>query len=162
MNSSRRILFCFMSVLVLSACAYKGGVYDEFVRDCFVEPTKHTAGVNWTNAEVIQLRIRQDQFDPLSIALDRDKPYIIQITNADDTIRGFRASELFRNIALAKIKIGSAEFEETCIDNIIVDGKSTGELHFVAVRDGHYKFDAGFGLHPFQPSIGGFGYITIQ
>lgn len=162
MSSSRRILFCFMSVLVISACAYRGGEYHEFVRDCFVDPAKHTAGVNWTNAEVVQLRIRQDQFDPITIVLDRDKPYIIQITNADDIIRGFRASKLFRNVALAKIKIGSEEFSETCIDNIVVDGNSTGELHFVAVRDGHYKFDAGYGLHPFQPSVSGFGYITIR
>lgn len=162
MNSYRHVLICILSVFVLSACTTKSGVYKGVTRDCFAEPAQHTDNVDWSKAEVVQLRIRQDEFDPITIVLNRDTPYVLRIENADNIIRGFRAAELFRNVALAKVEIGDTESVETCIDNIVVDGNSTGELHFVAVRDGHYKFDAGYGLHPFQPSISGFGYITIQ
>ena len=143
MNNYRHVLVCLMSVFVLAACTTKSSVYKSLVRDCFADPAQHTADVDWSKAEVVQLRIRQDAFDPITIVLNRDTPYVIRIENAADIIRGFRAAKLFRNVALAKVKIGDAESEETCIDNIVVDGNSTGELHFVAVRDGHYKFDAG-------------------
>jgi hypothetical protein len=151
-----------MSVFVLSACTTKSGVYKELVHDCVADPAQHTANVDWSRAEVVQLRIRQNEFDPITIVLNRDTPYIIRIENADDIKRGFRAAELFREMAVAKIKIGDEDFAETCVNNIIVDGNSTCELHFVAIRDGHYKFDAGLGIFPFQPSTSGFGYVTIQ
>ena len=120
------------------------------------------SGVDWLKAEAIELGIRQGAYDPMIIALKRDAPYVIRITNRDDESRYFRANEFFRSIALAKVVTSGKEFDATCISAVGVAANDTAEIQFVAVRDGRYDFEDIWFMYAPIVAGSGHGVVLIQ
>ena len=130
----------FLLASALQACSYPGGSFSLFATNCVPDARERVEAADWSKVEVIPLRIRQNEFDPMIIDLRQDRPYIIRITNADDTRHFFGAGDFFRSVAVAKIDVGGDGDDRTCITRVSVDGGQTAEVVFVTVRDGRYEF----------------------
>ncbi|MDP6786328.1 MAG: hypothetical protein QGI13_04280 [Rhodospirillales bacterium] len=140
MNAFRCFLYP-VAALALAACAVSNGVYTEFGATCIADSAERVAKVNWLEAETVDLRIRQGSYTPTIIRLRQDSPYVLRISNGDDSNRIFRANEFFGAVALAKVTMGEFESDESCISAIAVPAMETAEVRFVAVRDGRYEFE---------------------
>ena len=101
-----------------------------------------------SKVEIILLRIRQNEFEPMFSDLKQDRPYVIRITNADDRHQFFGAEHSFRSVALAKIDmLGNVE-DQTCISRADVAGGQTAVVMFVTIRDGRFEFADNFFTSP--------------
>jgi len=76
----------------------------------------------------------------MNIGLRRELPYVIRITNADDTHHVFGAGYSHRSVAVAKVNMSGNEGDQTCITRVYIVGGQTAEVVFVAVCGGRYEF----------------------
>ncbi|MGB0672157.1 MAG: hypothetical protein ACPGNT_11735, partial [Rhodospirillales bacterium] len=60
-------------------------------------------GVDWSFAEVVNIHIRQNEFNPMVVSLQKDQPYVFRLTNRDEDDHTFRARDFFRNVAVASV-----------------------------------------------------------
>lgn len=162
MSGARAALILFAAV-ALSGCMSGAGVERlAFGGQCVADAAERVSGVDWLEAEAIELGIRQGAYDPMIITLRRDAPYVIRITNRDDEHRYFRAHEFFGSIALAKVLTSGKEFDANCISAVGVAPNETAEIQFVAVRDGRYDFEDIRFLYAPIVAGSGHGVIVIQ
>ena len=153
----------FLTASVLQACSYPGGTIGSFFTGtCVADARERVEAADWSKAEVIPIRIRQDEFNPMIIGLKRDRPYVIRITNADDTPHVFGAGDFFRSVAVAKVDISGDGDDQTCITRVAVAGGQTAEVVFVAVRDGRYEFADNFITSPWFDFGDAMGVIYIE
>jgi len=144
-----RGVVCLMALMLaigVSACAPMGDVYDYVGRSGTVQkPNEVVDAVDWDQALVFQVDIRQDEFRPAIVHLFQGEPYIMVIENRDDVSHLFSAPAFFRTTAIRKLV---TEKEEISGINIVALDLAPGEIkevHFVPVRDGTYDFEGGEG-----------------
>lgn len=144
-----RGVVCLMALMLaigVSACAPMGDVYDYVGRSGTVQkPNEVVDAVDWDQALVFQVDIRQDEFRPAIVHLFQGEPYIMVIENRDDVPHLFSAPAFFRTTAIRKLV---TEKEEISGINIVALDLAPGEIkevHFVPVRDGTYDFEGGEG-----------------
>ena len=156
-------------LLTLSSCAYAPGGKDfpwninfsGFV--CNENSSQLLEGVDWKQAKVLDLRIRQGHFSPTYLGLYIDQPYLLNIENADDVDHSFMAFDFFRAIAVAGVSAGGADFKEIkCIAGVTIPPKTVTSLRIVAVRDGTYEFDDSSIINSLAMTGSGGGFITIE
>ena len=156
-------------LLTLSSCAYAPGGKDfpwninfsGFV--CEENSFQNLEGVDWNQAKVLDLRIRQGHFSPTYIGLYIDQPYLLNIENADDVDHSFMAFDFFRAIAVAGVSAGGADFKEIeCLSGVTIPPKTVTSLRLVAVRDGTYEFDDSSIINALAMTGSGGGFITIE
>ena len=136
----------------LSGCARIMGGEDvyEFVdrKGTVLKPREIIDAVDWDQALVFEIDIRQNEFRPSIIHLFQGEPYIMVEENRDDEDHMLAAPSFFRTVAIRKIV---TEKEEISGVNLLALGLKPGEIkevHFVPVRDGWYDFEGG------EPSFG--------
>lgn len=157
------IPFFAVAALILSACATNDGVVPQTAGACVSDTSKQTAGVDWGKAGIIELKIENDQFSPLTINLNKGQAYVLRISNKEKFLRGFEARDFFRSIALAGLTIGGKDYATPCVNTVNIAPQGTAELRFVTVREGEYPFANNSLLMPVPMPVGGaFGYITID
>lgn len=144
-----RGLVMFAAILLATAasgCAPMGDVYDYVNRSGTVQkPNEVVDAVDWDQALVFQVDIRQDEFRPAIVHLFQGEPYIMVIENRDDVRHLFSAPDFFRTTAIRKLV---TEKEEISGINLVALDLAPGEIkevHFVPVRDGTYDFEGGEG-----------------
>ncbi len=154
--------------LVLSACAREGSVVTALSGDtfygagCLSGGSKIAAAADWSKAKTIDVRIRQGEFSRVFLELKQNKPYILKLSNGDDSTRMFQAQKFFRTVALNKITIDGKSFKETCFSAINIPPLKVAEVSFIPTRDGDYSFDDYFLMMPAFPSLGLDGTITVE
>ena len=97
-------------LLALSSCAYSPGSegfpwginFSGFA--CKDNSSQVLEGVDWDQAKVLDIRIRQGHFSPTYMGLYMDQPYVLNIKNADDSEHSFRAFDFFRAVAVAGVE----------------------------------------------------------
>ena len=155
--------FFMMAALILSACAATDGVVPQTAGACASDTSGQTAGMDWGKADIIDLKIENDQFSPLTINLNKGQAYVLRISNKEKVLRGFEARAFFTSIALAGITIGGKDYGMPCASGVNIVPQGTAELRFVALREGEYPFTNNSLLVMIPMSVGGaFGYITID
>jgi hypothetical protein len=119
-------------------------VYEFVDRDGTVlKPHEIIDAVDWEQALVFQIDIRQNEFRPAIVHLFQGEPYIMVIENRDDEAHLFASPDFFRTVAIRKI---ITEKEEIAGVNLLALNLGPGEIkevHFVPVRDGWYDFEGG-------------------
>jgi hypothetical protein len=163
MNTARRIGWVAVLSLALSGCALWNGVMGLFGGgdSCGGGAQALLDQVNWSEAEVIEIRIRQGQFTPSLLRMRQGLPYILRVANADNTSRTFSASEFFNAVAVRGVLVGETENVRPCPSAVSIPAREVAEIHLLAARDGRYTFeDSSFTL-PFMPGGGGIGIVTI-
>ena len=134
------------AVLVPGCSRVTGGadVY-EFVdrKGTVIKPQQIIDAVDWDQALVFEIDIRQNEFRPAIVHLFQGEPYIMVVENRDEVDHMLAAPEFFRTTAIRKIV---TEKEEITGVNLLALSLKPGEIkeiHFVPVRDGWYDFEGG-------------------
>lgn len=122
--------------------------------------TEWVEQADWSRAEELTLRIRQNRFDPLVLTLREGQPYVLTLVNGDDVDHSFYAPHLFEAIAVRSLSgAGQPVTPETGLVAVGMPAGASRELAFVTVRDGRYEFSDG-GLNLF--AFGNTGVVVIE
>ena len=105
-------------LLALSSCAYSPGSggfpweinFSGFA--CKDDSSQILEGVDWNQAKVLDVRIRQGHFSPTYLGLYMAQPYVLNIENADDVEHSFMAFDFFRAVAVAGVSAGGTDFKK--------------------------------------------------
>jgi hypothetical protein len=150
---------------MLAGCAPAGRVKDHLVlafAGCAETPLEN---IDWSAARTVDIRIRQDEFQPMVVGLTRDIPYVLHIRNADSSTRGFRSPTFFRKAAVAEIVVdGEArDLDGGCITGVSVPANGAVEVRLVALLEGRYDFEDPSWLRlGFYEEGNGFGTILVE
>ena len=158
-----------LALLALSSCAYApGGTGFPWGMNfsgvvCKDDSSQFLEGVDWNQARVLDIRIRQGHFSPTFLGLYVGQPYILSIENADDADHSFRAFDFFRAVAVAGVSEDGADFQEVdCLAGVTIPPRMKTALRFVAIRDGTYEFDDDSIVNSLAMIGSGGGFITIE
>lgn len=153
----------------LTACTPAGHVTDHLVLAFTGCPEANFGNVDWSTARIIDIKIRQDEFQPMVIGLARDLPYVLRIRNADSSGHSFRAPTFFRQAGVAQITVDGEErtLDGDCITGVSIPAEGAVEIRLVALLEGRYPFkdpawlNLGLGLG-LQDEDNGFGTIVVD
>jgi hypothetical protein len=154
---------------MLAACAPASHVKDHLVLAFAGCAETSLDDIDWSTAQTVGIRIRQDEFQPMVVGLARDIPYVLHIRNADSSTHRFRSPTFFRQAAVAHIVVdGEArDLDGGCITGVSVPANSTVEVRLVALREGRYDFEDPSWLRldfyeGFYEEGNGFGTILVE
>lgn len=151
------------ALLALSSCAYGPDKSVFAGGQCNTYSVEHLQGVDWQQATKLNLRIRQDDFFPIYMALHQNKSYVLKIENADDVGHTFRAMEFFRAVAVAGVRVEGEGFEQvSCLKGLSIPAGKVTEVRFVAIRDGTYEFEDNALMFSLAMIGSAGGFITIE
>jgi uncharacterized cupredoxin-like copper-binding protein len=149
----RRIaaVFVLMGILagtmMLAACSRLTGSDDVFeyvdVKGTVLKPQEIIDAVDWDQALVFEIDIRQNEFRPMIVHLFQGEPYIMVVENRDDVGHLFAAPEFFKTTAIRKIVTEKEEIRGVNVMALNLKPGEIKEVHFVPVRDGWYDFEGG-------------------
>ena len=112
-----------------------------FIRD----QAEIVSAADWKDAIVIEIDIRQNEFDPPLIHLFQGEPYIIVVENRDDVKHMLASPEFFKTAAIRKLITETEEISGANLVGINLDPGEVKEVHLVPVRDGWYHFEGAHG-----------------
>jgi hypothetical protein len=98
------------------------------------------AAVDWSTADLAEIHITREGFEPRQVELQHNQPTIIRVTNADDRPRVFNAPKFFRSAALASITIDDRPIAELCPDAIDIPPDSILDISVVPLQSGRFPF----------------------
>ncbi len=107
---------------------------------CAVVSPKALKQVNWARVPQVNMRIRNDEFEPMIVQMTQGWPYTFRIRNRDDRTHAFNAKSFFTNIAMVRLTIDGKRIDDTCISTVYIPPMKTAEMQLVAAIDGHYEF----------------------
>ena len=134
-----RSVFCAALVLVLAACATEEApVQMLFNKPCVTEISKKQATVNWNQAKVVNMTIRDGVYSPDENYMKVGEPTILRIANNDNPPRYFVDGEFLDSVALVYMSVGAAKYERPCVSGVIIGAGTTAELRLVPLTAGVY------------------------
>jgi hypothetical protein len=141
----RLLLTLFVAASLLAGCA-RGDLFARLSdRNYSPDQAEIVAAVEWEDAEVFLIDIRQNEFRPAIIHLFQGEPYIMVVENRDETNHFFFAPEFFRTVAIRKLVTDDEEITGVNLMGLMLRPGEVKEVHFVPVRDGWYDFEDGKG-----------------
>lgn len=152
-----------LALVVLSSCAYGPDNLGFSRAQCTQISSAPLQGVDWLKARRLSLRIRQGEYLPTYVGMQMNQSYVLEIENADEGNRSFRALEFFNAIAVAGVNIAGAGFQDVdCLGGVTIPAGQKTEIRFVAVRDGTYEFDDNSLMVSLAMIGSSGGFITIE
>ncbi len=146
----------------LGACAASNGVTVAGISECKQISKRAEAKINWARVPQIDMRIRNDEFEPMVMRLRQGRPYIIRIRNRDTEPHVFRAPEFFKQNAVVAIGVEGVRADENCVYAVAIPARESAEIRMVAITDGTYEYEDNSILLPFIMSSGPSGAIVIE
>lgn len=153
----------------LTACAPAARVKDHLILAFTGCAETSFDNVDWSTARTLDIKIRQDEFQPMVIGLARDLPYVLRIHNADTSAHGLRSPTFFRQAAVAEVTVDgeSRDLDGGCITGVSVPANGAVDVRLIALLEGRYAFEdpawlgLGLGLGLYEES-NGFGTIVVE
>jgi hypothetical protein len=129
------------ALLGLSALPSISNIITDYSNDtCALVSPKALKQVNWTRVPEINMRIRNDEFEPMIVQMTQGWPYTFRIRNRDGRAHSFNAKDFFKNVAMVRITIDGKRQDETCFASLEIPAHTTAEMQLVAAVDGHFDF----------------------
>ena len=117
-----RSVFCVALALVLSACATEKDLYLSFVnKKCVAEADKEQSPVDWNQAKVLNIVIRDGVYDPDETHMKVGGATILRIANNDSTERYFIDDDFFESVAVAQISVGDSKYDRPCVSGVVIN-----------------------------------------
>ncbi len=157
-----RSVFCAALTLALAACATEENLFLSFVnKECVAEAGEKQSPVNWNQAKVLNIAIRDGVYDPNETHMKVGEPTILRFANNDNTPRYFIDGEFFGSVAVAQMSVGGAKYDRPCISGVQIGAGKKAEIRLVPRTAGIY-FPAGnpFWFLGFQQSQ--LGLIIVE
>ena len=117
-----------------------------------LKPNEIIDAVDWDQALVFEIDIRQNEFRPMIVHLFQGEPYIMVLENRDDVTHLFAAPDFFKTTAIRKVVTEKEEIKGVNLIALSLKPGEIKEVHFVPVRDGWYDFEGGEGPN-FWPGL---------
>ncbi len=130
--------------------------------DCAVVSPKALKQVNWARVPRVDMRIRNNEFEPMIVQMTQGWPYTFTIRNRDDRAHAFNAAKFLKSVATVRLTIDGKRQDDTCITRIIIPANATVEMQMVAARDGHFEFEDNWLPPSSFISSGADGVIVIK
>ena len=108
--------------------------------DCDAASRMDLKSVDWPGVKIVDIQIRNERFTPGILVLQRNKPTVIRVFNADKEMRTFNAKEFFRAAVIFEILYDGRSVPETCIDAIRIGAGKWTEIKMVPLRQGDYFY----------------------
>ena len=129
------------ALLSFSALPSISNIITDYNNDtCAVVSPKALKQVNWTRVPEINMRIRNDEFEPMIVQMTQGWPYTFRIRNRDGRAHSFNAKNFFKNVAMIRITIDGKRQDKTCFASLKIPAHTTAEMQLVAAVDGHFDF----------------------
>ena len=138
------LLFLTIGVLV-SACTEKN-IYANLTNRYYISNQQEIIeAADWGAAKTLEIRIRQNEFNPTIIRLRQGEPYIMLVENRDDITHMLVAEEFFKTVAIRKILSQTVEISKVNLIGLHLSPGEVKEVHFIPARDGWFDFEGGKG-----------------
>lgn len=136
-------LFGLLSVSVLaSACVTvsETSQADAYLEGCMAERVDIVDGMDWDNVQPNHITIINGEIRPMVLYLEENRPYIIQVRNADRTDHDLWSPDFFKQgAALDSVQFGNKTPTKGCVNGIRIKGRSTVTIRLVPVWEGRYE-----------------------
>ena len=143
-NSMSYISFLAIGIF-LSACTEKN-IYANWTSDQYTRDQQEIIeAADWGAAKTLEIRIRQNEFNPTIIRLRQGEPYIMLVENRDDITHMLVAEEFFKTVAIHKILSQTVEISKVNLIGLHLSPGEVKEVHFIPARDGWFDFEGGKG-----------------
>jgi hypothetical protein len=103
------------------------------------------AAADWKEAFIIEIQIRQNEFNPAIIRLFQGEPYILIVENRDQIPHILASTEFFKTTAIRKVLTEKEEISGANLIGLHLSPGEIKEIHFVPVLDGWYDFEGPHG-----------------
>lgn len=111
-----------------------------FSPDCMADRADIVAGVNWDEVQPYRMRIVDGEFRPMIFNVERDRPYVLVLENADDKDHDFWAPDFLKSgVALDSIQFGDQAPAKGCVNGVRIKARSQVVIRFVPVWEGRYE-----------------------
>jgi hypothetical protein len=98
------------------------------------------AAVDWSTADLIEIHITRERFEPYRVELRRNQPIILRVANIDDRPRVFNAPKFFPTTLLGNITVDGRPIAELCPDAIEIPPDSILDIGVVPFQNGRFPF----------------------
>ncbi len=153
MNVVGRSVLGALVTLGLSGCS--SGPLGISSGKCDIEVARQLTKKDWGRADVVAIRMRQNEFTPMLVEFQSGKAYILRLVNGDEWAHRFKSPEFFEAVSVAGITEGSEEQSDVCTSLVTIPAGKSSEVRFVPLRDGHYEFVDEFLPSPFPEGPSG-------
>ena len=161
MGVIRYVIFSAL-VMAIAACATEENLFLNFVnRKCIAETEKKQNPVNWEQANILNINIRNGIYDPSETYMKVGEPTILRIANNDNTPRYFVGGGFLDTVAMAQVSVGDAKYDRPCISGVVINAGKKAELRFVPQKAGIY-YPEGSPLWILGLQIGKPGFIYVK
>ena len=130
--------------LTVSGCSMFSSAPSIFVGDCLSDRLDIVENADWATALTVKIRIVDDNWRPMVMYLEKDRPYILTVENVDDSSHSFWAPRLLKEgVALESVQIGDKAPAKGCVNGVRLEPHSQITLRLVPVWEGRYEIDDG-------------------
>jgi len=145
-----------LAAVALSGCSLLTDTSSAYLEDCLSDRLDVVENVDWSGVPTSRMRIVDDNFRPMVMYLEKDRPYSLTIENADRVSHDIWAPALLKQgVALESVQIGDKAPAKGCVNGLRIQPRSTVTLRFVPVWEGRYEFrDSALPLIPGQLADG--------
>lgn len=147
---AKRFTACSVMAVVLgvSGCTMTSSTPTAFLQDCQADRLDIVENASWDGVKTRRIRIIDDNYRPMVMYFEKDRPYILTVENVDASPHDFWAPGLLKQgVALESVQIGDKAPAKGCVNGVRIAPRSEVTLKFVPVFEGRYEFyDGGFPL----------------
>ena len=140
MNCYKALKILLMSSGMLCSCTGDFLTETSAISTCKFEGKKLSSNYTWTQADILSVEVENNQFTPSLIELEKDKPYILSLSNKDENTQWFNADDFLKNSTIKKIIIDGAEIDESCPASVAVPPNKNSNIYLIPRNSGNYTF----------------------
>ena len=140
MNCYKALKILLISSSMLCSCTGDFLIETSSISSCKFEGKKLSSNSTWTQADILSVELENNEFTPSLIELEKDKPYILSISNKDDNIQWFNADNFLKNSTIHKIIIDGSVVESSCPASISVPPNKNSNIYVIPRTSGNYTF----------------------
>ena len=140
MNCYKALKILLISSSILGACTGDSLIETSAISSCKFEEKKLSPKYTWTQADILSVEIENDEFTPSLIELEKEKPYILSVSNTDQNTQWFNADDFLKNSTIHKIIIDGSIIDESCPASIAIPPNKNSNIYVIPRNSGNYSF----------------------
>lgn len=98
------------------------------------------AAADWSTADLLEIHITRERFEPHQVELRRDQPAILRVANDDDRSRVFNAPKFFAAAAFGNLTVDDRPIAGLCPEAIDIPPNSILDIGVVPLQSGRFPF----------------------
>lgn len=147
MDRLRRLFYVLCGLLAVTGCGAPGDRYGDPANDSPTAARAVPAGIDWSAAERVTIRLSDFEFAPDTPVFRAGTPYLLLLENDGGSGHTFTAPEFFRAVALHDLTPATGERPPGILESVAVKGGQQRTLRFVPVTAGTYPLVCERPLH---------------